>query len=439
MKKRVKQICPTCKKEFFILESRLKWGGTFCSRKCHMNRKNNVLKKQCTICSKNYNIWPYQEKIKAPTCSSECTRIYIRNKYNKKVKCPKCQKWFWTSKKNPAKYCSIECRNKSYIGKNLRGSYKICPTCENDFYVEQAKLVRGEGIFCSRICRDNFPNKTVEERIKGGGLVKLKCAWCNKEFIRARYFKEIQQYCSQECSKKSKNETLIESKIRDLLEKYNIYFEQEKPIKNASGKRNYFVDFFIPPNIIIECNGDFWHNPKLFPRSCNKDKIKIKYLKKKGYNVFVFNETQINNNSEGLIKNIINKNPELVNISKEKVPIKKSKRRIIITKICKSCGQKFLTISSRALTQQFCDLNCKNNYHRVTLNCKNCNNKFIVPRYRIRKFCSNKCQTDFTNEKNKKLCLNCKEVFYPNPADVKRGRAKFCSRNCVLEYKNGKD
>lgn len=435
-KKRVKKLCQTCGKEFEILESRLKWGGTFCSKSCQIKRKQNKLAMVCIVCGKNYFIWPYEEKRKAPTCSIACTRNYLNEKYNQKVVCPTCKKEFWTSKKNPLKHCSMECRNKSYIGKSKTGDYNVCHTCGKKFYVELARLKRYEGIYCSRRCRDDSPHKTVEQRIMEGGLAELECAWCGKKFVRSRYFKDIQRYCSQECAKKSRNETAIEARIRMALEKFNTHFEQEKKIKKLRGKRSYFVDFFLPPNVIIECDGKFWHNPKFFPKSCNKDLVKIEYLNTLGYRVYVLKEDDIKKEADSLVMNIIKENPNLISYSLDQESLRKPEKRMIITKICKACGQKFETIPSRATNQNFCNRECKNAFHQVELNCNNCGAKFLVKRYyQYKKFCSIQCKKEFTKKKNRKNCLNCRNYFFPNPADIKRDKAKFCSKKCFVEYR----
>lgn len=436
--KRVKRICPICKKEFEVLESRLKWGGTFCSQKCQRNRKNKITKK-CTICEKNYEIWPYQQSSKAPTCSIKCTKIYLKQRYKKKVICPECKKVFWTSKKNPLKHCSMECRNKSYIGKNKTGNIRICPICKKEFYVIKSRLNRKEGIYCSRKCRDKALNKSIEQRIKEGSLVELECAWCGKKFIRSRCFKDIQRYCSKRCARISNNETAIETKTRKELEKFKVYFEQEKPIKKANGKRFYFIDFFLPPNVIIECDGKFWHNPEKFPKSYRKDSIKRDYLKKSGFKLYSLKEEEINKNINKLIKDILKENPQIkVNNSLNRHN-SKPRKRTIITKICKFCGQKFETIPSRAENQQFCNINCKNNFHMIKLKCKNCGKIFSIKRYQNnRKFCSIACKKKVTKKKNKVICKNCGDYFSPNPADIKRGKAKFCSRKCVLESKKNR-
>lgn len=431
--KRVKKLCPTCNKEFEILESRLRWGGTYCSGDCHKNRGTNKLKKKCIVCGKTYKIWPHQIPIKAPTCSIECTKTYKKEKYNKKVMCLVCKRKFWTSKKNPLKHCSMECRNISYKGKNMTGYHHACPICNKKFYVERAKINRGHGIFCSKKCKNKTPNKSVEQRIKEGGLVELECSWCGKQFIRSRYFKDIQKYCSHECAKKSRNETAIETKVRESLEKIGIYFEQEKSIKKFK-KGKYLVDFFIPPNIIIECNGDFWHNPQKFPEVHKKDIIKKRYLKTKGYLLYELKEKEINKDVNAIIKKIIDENPNIETNNNKNVK-KKPRKRTIITKICKHCGQQFNTIPSRERNHHYCNQKCKNKFHKINLECYNCNKTFPISRYKPRKrFCTIKCKKEFTKNKNKKNCLHCKNVFYPNPADVKRGKAKFCSRDCVLNY-----
>ena len=115
----------------------------------------------------------------------------------------------------------------------------------------------------------------------------------------------------------------------------------------------------------------------------------------------------------------------------------KPRKRTIVVKICKFCGKQFETIPSREKAHNFCNRECKNNYHITSLKCNNCNKIFSIRRYKQkRRFCSSNCQKDFTKKKNQRSCLNCDNNFSPNPADIKRGKAKFCSRKCVLEYKN---
>jgi G:T-mismatch repair DNA endonuclease (very short patch repair protein) len=67
------------------------------------------------------------------------------------------------------------------------------------------------------------------------------------------------------------------------------YTHQYKGIKH-----DYQTDIFIPSlNLVIECDGDYWHaNPLKFTNPSNrqlkqidKDKIRTKELKEKGYNV----------------------------------------------------------------------------------------------------------------------------------------------------------
>lgn len=433
MKQRVKRICQTCGKEFEVLESRLKWGGTYCSQKCQRGRPRNKIKKTCIICGKSYYIWPYEMKVKAPTCSVECTKKYMQKKYNKDAICPVCKKEFWTSKKNPLKHCSMECRNKSYKGQKRGGSYHICPTCKKEFYVSKARVERGEGVYCSKKCHDAAPNKTIEQRIREGGLVELECAWCGKKFIRSRFFKDIQRYCSHSCAKKSRNETCIETKTREAMEKLGLPFQQEKTIR-IGGKKPYFVDFYIYPDVVIECDGKFWHNPEKFPETYKKDIRKKNDLKRMGYKVYVLHEDEINRDIEGLIgriasENNMHENPKIKNVAKQR-------KRTIIRKICKNCGNVFETIPSRKDHHYFCSFECRGEFCNINLKCKNCGRIFTIKRYAHgRSFCSMSCQKEFTKKKNMRKCMNCGKGFPPNPADVKRGKAKFCSRKCSVEFR----
>jgi very-short-patch-repair endonuclease len=80
--------------------------------------------------------------------------------------------------------------------------------------------------------------------------------------------------------------TSIELIMRRALEMRGISFV---PNHQILGKYN--VDIFIEPNLVIECDGDYWHN---LPRVKSKDIKRDKALKTLGYKVFRFWEKDIN-------------------------------------------------------------------------------------------------------------------------------------------------
>ncbi len=96
--------------------------------------------------------------------------------------------------------------------------------------------------------------------------------------------------------------TKIEKKIAYELTRRSIPFIHQYPVD-----KKFVCDFALPVfDIIIECDGDYWHaNPKIYEfknldlrqnRKVQTDRFKDKYLKKKGWKVFRFFETEINRN-----------------------------------------------------------------------------------------------------------------------------------------------
>lgn len=80
----------------------------------------------------------------------------------------------------------------------------------------------------------------------------------------------------------------IEIKMENLLLEKNINFIKEK---NICG---FYVDFYLPEyRIIIECDGDYWHN---YPFGTIKDKRENAILESEGYLVLRFWENEINQN-----------------------------------------------------------------------------------------------------------------------------------------------
>jgi len=98
--------------------------------------------------------------------------------------------------------------------------------------------------------------------------------------------------------------TLPERILKAQLLSNMILFSSQKHIKGQS--KNFVVDFFIAPNIVIEVDGDYYHcNPRIYPDGPKyniqknhiiTDAIKDKELFEKGYIVLRFWEYDIKNN-----------------------------------------------------------------------------------------------------------------------------------------------
>lgn len=201
-------------------------------------------------------------------------------------------------------YCSLDCY---WTGTNKK-QLKICKSCGKEFYADASLIKKGYGFYCNRDCWFDLFEKQKKE---------IQCKQCKKEFlvIRAVYKKhpkfcsktckdisEVDQiysicrgckisfnlprsaidrgrgsFCTWECYKKYKGESSLELLVRQQLERLNEPFQQEMRV----GK--FRMDFFLPKrNLVIECDGEYWHmqkNAKL------RDKRKDKFLKSLGYNI----------------------------------------------------------------------------------------------------------------------------------------------------------
>ena len=81
----------------------------------------------------------------------------------------------------------------------------------------------------------------------------------------------------------------IELKIQDYLKQLGIEFFTHQYLKDI--KHSYQCDILIPSkNIVIECDGDYWHN---YPIGRNIDNIRTKELLEKGFKVLRLWETDI--------------------------------------------------------------------------------------------------------------------------------------------------
>lgn len=90
----------------------------------------------------------------------------------------------------------------------------------------------------------------------------------------------------QVCPKK---DTKIEVKIQNFLKKMNVNFETHKYIDEINNP--YQCDIFIPDyNLIIECDGDYWHD---YPNGTELDLLRTNELKTKGFKILRLWEREI--------------------------------------------------------------------------------------------------------------------------------------------------
>ena len=79
-----------------------------------------------------------------------------------------------------------------------------------------------------------------------------------------------------------------EIKVAKQLNEIGIRFIQQKEILNGK----YYLDFYIPSlKLVIECNGDYWHN---LPKRKQRDKELKKYVEGTGRKIIFIWEHEIN-------------------------------------------------------------------------------------------------------------------------------------------------
>lgn len=109
--------------------------------------------------------------------------------------------------------------------------------------------------------------------------------------------KKLREWQLRHPNKKFCN-TKIEQKIAEELTRREIYYQQNIGLVKIAN-----VDFYLPEyRIVIECDGDYYHN---MPGMKEKDEKKTNLLKFNGFNVHRFWEHEINKSPEGCVNKII--------------------------------------------------------------------------------------------------------------------------------------
>lgn len=126
---------------------------------------------------------------------------------------------------------------------------------------------------------------------------------------------------------KENGTTSIEEKMKDLLEKMNLNYIKEAPLKSI--KKVKYYDFYVYNEIngikqfefLIECHGNYWHPvifyedgteelntkkklSKIQKRNIKNDRYKIRLTKRLKIPLLIFYETDINKNITKIQKRI---------------------------------------------------------------------------------------------------------------------------------------
>jgi len=196
-----------------------------------------------------------------------------RNTQKWKKICPFCKKEIIT-KRNSQIYCNINCYSKSE---------KIKLLAKNSEMIKNNSIKKyHQGYKHSKATKERILNHPKRYSFPKG----RENPGFNKSPETIRKIKEKRLY-----QKILKKDTKPEQVIQKLLYDLKIEFIKHKPIIDIIHK--YQCDIFIKPNIIIECDGDYFHN---YPAGRVIDKVRNKELSERGYVVLRFWKCEIKNN-----------------------------------------------------------------------------------------------------------------------------------------------
>ncbi|MGM0836033.1 MAG: endonuclease domain-containing protein [Bacillota bacterium] len=139
-----------------------------------------------------------------------------------------------------------------------------------------------------------------------GGQKPVNCTICAKPYTVSPYVFDLieagkrKPCCDRNCARiyaqtqVKKARTSIEIKMAEELKRRNIEYIEQHILGNK-----FALDFFLPEfNIVIECDGDYWHR---LPDVAKRDKSKNAYIKACGLSLYRFWESEINADVEACV------------------------------------------------------------------------------------------------------------------------------------------
>jgi len=134
--------------------------------------------------------------------------------------------------------------------------------------------------------------KTIEQMKKNSYWKGKALTTEHKELLRQHMIKRLSS------GEMNNYDTSIEKKVENFLLFNNIY-DYTKQYRYKLG----VADFYLPTyNVIIECDGDYWHN---LPGRKEQDKKQTEYLNSIGFEVIRLSEKDINNDVERCLNWIV--------------------------------------------------------------------------------------------------------------------------------------
>lgn len=219
-------------------------------------------------------------------------------------------------------YCSRKCADKVHSEKmkgvnnpNYEGKWH--GESPSEWSVEKRKIAVEK--MRETVLR-NGSNKGENNGRWAGGFTVFDCVICGIKTKKRPYVTRLiksgeqKPTCSEGCTLKlarrniKQERTSIEVKMAEELQKRDIdYIEQY----NLGDK--FRLDFLLPEyGIVIECDGDYWHN---LPEVKTRDKSKNAYIKACGYSLCRFWESEINESVESCVDIVLAEINEIEAIS----------------------------------------------------------------------------------------------------------------------------
>ena len=247
---------------------------------------SELLKESIYTIRKNFEI----HKIKPRQGHSDRTKQVLAEKSFKDAKmdviCKYCGKPFsgYANREKPPLFCSRECY-KTYW-RDLRSRTKTCELCGKE-YIPYSIGLYDDSKYCSMEC--------LWEALKTEPK-SFVCENCGVTFFRNNTNHEY-RFCSKHCSLSYKGRTGIEEKVYKVLVDNGFEFEEQKRIGG------FWVDFLIQPNLVIECDGEYWHNKT---EIVERDMRKNRYLTENGYKLFRITGKKINETNGEVVLEVLN-------------------------------------------------------------------------------------------------------------------------------------
>lgn len=110
------------------------------------------------------------------------------------------------------------------------------------------------------------------------------------EEVKAKISKAVSERWKDGTLSVTSYDTSIELKVQNQLDEIGIKYIKQKVVHDEN--RTYILDFYIPSlKLVIECNGDYWHNR---PDRIKRDNMLKKYVESTGRKIIFIWEHEIN-------------------------------------------------------------------------------------------------------------------------------------------------